>query len=108
MKIKLSQKQWKFIGKQAGWIPRDPIDISDADLGPVMTPEDEEEILLGPEEDDPFYAYKSGYERGLEAKKNGRVGSEGNPYRTDTESGLKKFDQWSNGFKDATEDRPLA
>jgi hypothetical protein len=50
MKIKLSQKQWELIGKKAGWIPRDPTDISDQDLGPIMTPDEEEDVLLGPEE----------------------------------------------------------
>ena len=66
MKIKLSQKQWNLIGKRAGWIPRDPTDISDEDLGPIMTPDEEEEILLGPieeisDEEMLIEAYKKGY-----------------------------------------------
>ena len=106
MKIKLSQKQWESIGKKAGWMPRDPTDVSDADLGPIMTAEEEENVLLGPEENDPFAAYKDGYKRGLEAKKQGSQDTSGNPYRTDTESGVLKSDQWMRGFKDAWDGKP--
>ena len=61
MKIKLSQKQWETIGKKAGWIPRDTSDVSDKDLGAILTPQDEEDALLGPEDPlDPLYAYKDG------------------------------------------------
>lgn len=108
MKIILSKSQWESIGKKAGWIPRDPTDVSDADLGPIMTAEEEENVLLGPEKNDPFSAYKDGYKRGLEAKKQGAQDTSDNPYRTDTETGTLKSDQWTRGFKDAFDGRPSA
>lgn len=108
MKIKLSHKQWLRIGQSTGWAPRDPSEYSDVDLGPIMTADEEEEALLGPEDNDPFYPYKDGYQRGLEAKEKGTQDTSDNPYRTDTESGTLKFDQWRQGYQDAWNGRPSA
>jgi ribosome modulation factor len=101
MKIKLSQKQWKLIGKKAGWAPRDPSDISDADLGPIYTADEEEDILLGPEEnlsdeDRLKEAYRDGYEIGLTDDSTIRM-----PYRQDTETGSALSKEWFKGWKDA-------
>ena len=78
-----------------------------------MTADEEEEALFGPEEDvDPLYAYKDGYKSGREARENKEKGyrpvEADNPYRTDTESGIVKFDQWRQGFQDAFNARPSA
>lgn len=109
MKIKISKRQWELIGKKAGWTPRDPMEFSDADLGPIMTPDEEEEVLLGPEDPyDPFYAYKDGYKKGSEDKKIGGYGDEKNPYGTHSNEALMKFDQWRNGYKDGYEGKPSA
>jgi len=105
-KIKLSQSQWRLIGKKAGWIPRDPSEYSDEDLGPIMTPEEEEEILLGPEEDiEPNHAYKEGYKNGLLSLKDNSLPVV-NPYRIDTDSGVALFDEWRDGFRDAEKGFP--
>lgn len=105
MKIKLSKKQWELIGKKAQWIPRDPMDISDEDLGPILTPDEEEEILLGKEEEPgPYDAYQDGYTKGGEGTKFKNVNI--NPYGLDTDYGRASFDQWEEGFSDAQNGKP--
>ena len=109
MKIKLSRKQWELIGKKAQWIPRDPGEFSDQDLGPIMTADEEEDALLGPEDPhDPFYAYKDGYKHGVEDKKVDDMGRNINQYGTHSNEALIKFDQWRNGYKDGYEGKPSA
>jgi hypothetical protein len=97
--IKLSQKQWESIGKKAGWMPKDPSDVSDTDLGPVYTADDEEIALQGPDDNDPEYSFNSGILEGKRQRKLGHHDTSGNPYRIDTPEGQKKFDDWMRGFE---------
>ena len=107
MKIKLSKSQWENIGKVAGWTPRDPTEFSDQDIGPFYDADEEENALLGEEEDyDPDYAYNSGYDQGIASLKYKHLNEGDNPYRVDTEEGVKKFDEWRQGFKDAVTGLP--
>ena len=101
MKFTISKKQWEYIGKKAQWMSQDPSDFSDQDLGAIYTPDEEEIALQGEDDVDEDYAEKSGYEAGLLAKKNNNLDTSDNPYRVDTESGIKKFEQWMKGFQDA-------
>ena len=87
-------KQCKFAGPINS--PIDLTNLSDRDLGPAYTPEQEEDALLGEEEIDENYAYKDGYQNGLRG-----FDTSDNPYRTDTELGKKKFNEWTKGFSDA-------
>jgi hypothetical protein len=105
MKIKLSKRQWEFIGRKAGWSPINLGDATDRDLDGALTPDEEEDLLLGPNEEvTPEMVYKDGYEAGLRDKKHPGLSS--NPYRTDTDEGVKKFDQWREGFRDAEKGIP--
>lgn len=114
MKIKISQKQWESIGKKAGWIPRDPTDVSDKDIGPIMTPDEEEEALLGPEEpEQPFSerlinAYNEGYNNGLLKKKNNKSDTTDCPYGNHSEQSSALSRKWFDGWRDAWESKPKA
>lgn len=98
MRIKLSQSQWRKIGQKVGWMPRDPGEFSDSDLGPIFTADEEETALLGPEEDaDPYH---DGMVEGTSDRKSGRHDHSANPYRIDTDEGVRKFDEWKRGYED--------
>lgn len=98
MKIKISKSQWRKIGQNAGWMPTDVSELVDTDVDAIYSPEDEENVLLGPEEVNDNHAYESGKRDGQDPQKQMTLD---NPYRTDTDSGRKKYDEWMRGFKDA-------
>jgi len=96
----ISEEFTKSLKAQFVKQPIDLSDFSDRDLGPAYTPEEEEDALLGEEEIDENYAYKDGYKDGLRG-----LDTANNPYRSDTESGKKKFDEWMKGFNDARQSK---
>ena len=98
MKIKMSKSQWEQVGKTAGWMPRDPMGVSDLDLGPMYTAEDEENALLGKEdsiEEVRVKVYEDGYQAGI-AKET--IGNDC-PYK----SGTNLSDIWWKGFEKGKE-----
>lgn len=101
-KITVSISQWNSLSKKAQWLPQDPSNFSDKDLGPIYDP-DEEEIALQGEDDpiDPNAEYKEGFEAGTDSKTFPHISTSDNPYRVDTEEGKQKFDKWLQGFNDA-------
>jgi len=102
MSDEFSEALTKVAAKSSRNTQSGPIDLSnlsDRDLGPAYTPEEEESALLGEEEPDDNYAYKSGYSEGL------RGLTESNPYRVDTESGRSKFIEWRKGYADGQKNR---
>lgn len=118
MKIKLSKKQWEETGRKAGWKSIDPSERLDSDIeGGFLTPDEEEIALLG--EEDPEFttingveipsvevnAYVKGYEEGYKQKLD-KDFVPMNPYRLDTDQGIKLFDIFKEGEKDALSDKP--
>jgi len=101
MKITLSKSQWEQIGKEANWEPTDPSEFSDGDPGEIYDADSEESLLYGEDEVDDHHAYKSGYSDGLYDRS-----ESDNPYRTDTDNGLKMFLEWQEGFGDAKSKKP--
>lgn len=106
MKFKLSRKQWERIGQTAGWEPTDLSDRSDKNIPPIYDPQTEENFLLGPEdkmaEQERIAACEQeGFDDGQRDSGRGRFDESRNPYRTDTESGRKRFDAWSKGYQRA-------
>lgn len=95
----------KDMVKTAQWRPTDLSERSDRDLGAVYSPDEEEAILLGEEENDENYPYKSGYEEGIRNKSQGTMDESLNPYSLDTNESRKKFDLWREGFRDGIEGR---
>lgn len=106
MRIKISKAQWEHIGKTAGWIkkaqwaPTNLSDRTDADSGPAYTADEEEDILLGKEEnisDEQRLqeAYMEGYKVGKEDSASPM------PYRQDTDSGRALATKWLDGYNDA-------
>lgn len=110
MKFKISKSQWEQIGKTAGWMkkaqwsPSDLSDRTDTDLGPVYTADEEEDILLGKEEnltDEELLqkAYMDGYKIGKEDLPSTM------PYRQDTDFGRALATKWLDGYNDAIRGR---
>ena len=98
------------MGRRAGWMPANLSDITDRDLSGALTPQEEEDLLLGPDEPvDVNGAYKEGYRYGLVDKQRGNQDAGDTtdmPYRSDTEAGRAAFDQWLLGRQDAYNGKP--
>jgi hypothetical protein len=115
MQVKLSKTEWERVGLKSGWLKKAginwyPANLSerlDKDVVGALTPDEEEELLLGAnEKEETHAAYFEGYEEGLIQKKKGNNDNSNNPYRYDTEAGRIKFDEWMNGFTDAFDGKP--
>ena len=101
MKIKISKKEWLKAGKHAGWVPRDPGEFSDQDIGPFYDAQEEEDALLGPEEPvnleaDNRRAYEDGYQYGLKNRD-----TLGCPYGSHSDRSIELTTFWFDGHKDA-------
>lgn len=92
--VKMSKNEWMEIGKKAGWTPIDPSEITDEDVGPIYSPEDEESIFGKDEGGGNSFAYKDGFRCGIKSKTDKIICIEDNPYRADSE----KFEFWRKGF----------
>jgi hypothetical protein len=100
MKIKISKREWLRAGQSSGWMPRDPINVSDRDLNPMYTAQDEENALLGKEESQESVD-KSVYEDGFKTGASKENDSSTCPYRSDT----KLSNIWWEGFKKGKESK---
>jgi len=83
MKIKISKNEWLRVGQSSGWMPRDPMGVSDTDLGPMYTAQDEEDALLG-KEDSTEEIRKKVYEDGYQAGSAKETDGNDCPYRSNT------------------------
>ena len=100
MKIKLSKQEWLRVGQSSGWMPRDTMDVSDRDLNPMYTAQDEENALLGKEESQEE-VNKSVYNDGFKAGSSRENDASSCPYKSDT----RLSNIWWEGFRKGKESK---